>query len=231
MAQSILITLTTAGSDTGPFGLYSNLDGYTVAFESGISRSTLLAGYLSTLVPDAATSIRVKSEGAICSSFIDLDITGTTTTTTTAGPTTSTTSSTSTTEAPVPTTTTTTTAVATVSIDNDIASGVSITSPLGVSGGGVFTVVGGSFPINPGEQVTGRIIPAGTYDLTLNGIRSILGDHRFKIRGSDLVEDCQDMDSDDGGTISLVFSAVQCLDTQSGFNLDVIITAEDGLCS
>lgn len=105
MAQTVLITLTTAGLDTGPFDLYSNADAYAAPFETGISKVALVAGYLSTVVPDAATIIRVKSTSELCPNYIDLTITTTTTTTTTSSTTTTTTTSTSST-----TTTTTTTA-------------------------------------------------------------------------------------------------------------------------
>ena len=80
--MTVLITLTTAGSDSGPFDLYSNLDGYTSAFESGVSKSALLAGYSSALVPDFTTTVRVKSNG-VCTNYVDILLESTTTTTTT----------------------------------------------------------------------------------------------------------------------------------------------------
>lgn len=80
--MTILITLTTAGSDTGPFNLYSDTDGYISAFETGVLKSDLLAGYISYLVPDGTNSIRVMSDGT-CLNFVDISITFTTTTTTT----------------------------------------------------------------------------------------------------------------------------------------------------
>lgn len=85
--MTVLITLTTAGLDSGPFNLYSNIDGYTSAFETGVSRASLLAGYSSALVPDYATIIRVLSTGD-CNNYIDivLDAPASTTTTTTATP-------------------------------------------------------------------------------------------------------------------------------------------------
>jgi hypothetical protein len=90
--MTVLITLTTAGTDSGPFDLYSNLDGFTSAFETGVSKSALLAGYSSALVPDYTTTIRVKSNG-VCLNYIDIILESTTTTTTTiVGPTTTTTS-------------------------------------------------------------------------------------------------------------------------------------------
>jgi hypothetical protein len=80
--MTVLITLTTAGTDSGPFDLYSDLDGYTSAFESGVSKASLLAGYASALVPDYTNIIRVKSNGD-CVNYIDIPLPGYTTTTTT----------------------------------------------------------------------------------------------------------------------------------------------------
>lgn len=90
MAQSIVITLTIAGTDTGPFDLYSNADAYAFPFETNISKAALQAGYLSVVVPDAATIIKVKSKG-VCTNEILLPITGTTTSTTTSSTTSTTT--------------------------------------------------------------------------------------------------------------------------------------------
>ena len=104
--MTVLITLGIAGTDSGPFDLYSNIDGYISAFESGVSRASLIAGYASSLVPDYTVVIRVKSNGEFCTNYVDIpviEIPPTTTSTTTSTPTTtSTTTST-------PTTTTTTT--------------------------------------------------------------------------------------------------------------------------
>lgn len=116
--MNVLITLTTAGADTGPFNLYSNVDNYTTAFDTNISRGILVAGYTSTVVPPGTTAIRVKSAG-VCANYVDITLTvpSTTTTTTTAASTTTTTTAapatttTTTTAAPVVTTTTTTTYV------------------------------------------------------------------------------------------------------------------------
>ena len=106
MPKSAIITLTTAGTSTGPFNLLSDVDSYVTPFESSILRASLIAGYTTNLVPDAATIIRVKSNGA-CTNYIDLiyptpptttttTTTSTTTTTTTGTPTTSTTTTTTT---------------------------------------------------------------------------------------------------------------------------------------
>ena len=79
--MTVLITLTVAGADSGPFNLYSNLDGFTAAFETGVSKASLLAGYPSALVPDYTTTIRVKSDG-VCVNYVDILIESTTSTTT-----------------------------------------------------------------------------------------------------------------------------------------------------
>jgi hypothetical protein len=80
---SALIQLTTAGADTDSFSLLSNVTGYGPAFESGISRASLLAGYTSNLVPAGTTTIRVKSNSVGCSNFVDIVVGGLTTTSTT----------------------------------------------------------------------------------------------------------------------------------------------------
>jgi hypothetical protein len=69
--MTVLITLTTAGANTGPFDLYSDLDNYTIPFATGVPRTSLVAGYSSTVVPDDTTTIRLKSTGN-CSSYVDI---------------------------------------------------------------------------------------------------------------------------------------------------------------
>jgi hypothetical protein len=82
MSQTVIITIAAAGTDTGPFNIYSNTDAYVTAFASGIAKASLLAGYTSSAVPDAATSVRVKSNNDTCTNYVDMVITGSTTTTT-----------------------------------------------------------------------------------------------------------------------------------------------------
>jgi len=97
------------GGDAGPFDLYSDADGYTTPFATGVSALQLQTGYSST-VPDNATSIKVVSVG-ICTNFIILDIDLIPpTTTTTSSSSTSTTTSTSTSTSTSTTTSTTTAA-------------------------------------------------------------------------------------------------------------------------
>ena len=87
--MTVLVTLTLAGIDTGPFDLYSDADGFLVPLAIGISKVALQAGYSLTGVPDGATIIRAQSQG-ICTNFIDMFISGTITTTTSTSSTTST---------------------------------------------------------------------------------------------------------------------------------------------
>ena len=94
--MTVLVTLTLAGTDVGPFNLFSNVDGYTTPLATGVSRAALLAGYSLTGVPDTATVIRAQSTGT-CTNYLDMYLSGGTTTTTTS---TSSTTSTSTTLIP-----------------------------------------------------------------------------------------------------------------------------------
>ncbi len=79
----VTITLTYAGPDTGPFNLYSDIDGFISAFETGVSKAALLAGYTTSLVPNGTTIIRVMSASELCTDFTDIVIGGECTTTTT----------------------------------------------------------------------------------------------------------------------------------------------------
>jgi len=79
---TVTITFTLAGTDVGPFNLYSDADGYTTPFATGISRTALLAGYTSTVVPDGSTTILAMSTGT-CVRDLYMPIVGAPTTTTT----------------------------------------------------------------------------------------------------------------------------------------------------
>jgi hypothetical protein len=99
--MTVTITLTLAGSDTGPFNLYSNLDGYTTAFQTNIAKSTLVAGLTTSLVPDNTTTVLVKSTGA-CNRSLYLNIAGAPIPSTTTTSSTSSTTSTTSTSVPPP---------------------------------------------------------------------------------------------------------------------------------
>jgi len=72
--MTVLITLTTAGTDSGPFNLYSDVGGFAPAFQVGVSRADLLAGYSSAYVPDGTEIIRVMSTGDFCTNYIDIEL-------------------------------------------------------------------------------------------------------------------------------------------------------------
>jgi hypothetical protein len=80
--MTVYIELTTAGADTGPFNLYSNVDLYTSAFEVGVSKIDLTSGYTSNIVPNGTTAIRIKSSGS-CIDYVDIKVDTTTTTSST----------------------------------------------------------------------------------------------------------------------------------------------------
>ena len=92
--MTVLITLTLAGADTGPFSLYSDIDGFLAPFETGVLKSALVSGYTSVVVPDGSTVIRVQSTSS-CTNYVDFPISGITTTTTTSTSTSTTTTTTS----------------------------------------------------------------------------------------------------------------------------------------
>jgi hypothetical protein len=94
--MTVLVTLTLAGTDVGPFNLYSNADGFVAILATGISRAALLAGYSLAGVPDSATVVRAASTGT-CTNYLDMLLSGGTTTTTSS---TSTTTSTTTSVVP-----------------------------------------------------------------------------------------------------------------------------------
>jgi hypothetical protein len=92
MPQTIVITLTIAGTDTGPFDLYECTSAVTCSacpFQTNVSKASLQAGYTAT-VADATTFIKVKSKGT-CTTELILPVTGTPPTTSTTSSTTSTT--------------------------------------------------------------------------------------------------------------------------------------------
>jgi len=66
-----LITINTIGVDTGPFNIYSNIDGFVSAFETNINRTQLLAGFYTDLIPDGTVKIKVVDLGD-CALYIDI---------------------------------------------------------------------------------------------------------------------------------------------------------------
>ena len=71
--MNIYIQLTIAGTDVGPFDLYSNIDSFVTVYGIGISRASLVAGY-NTVVPDGTTQIKLQSTGS-CTNSVIIDVT------------------------------------------------------------------------------------------------------------------------------------------------------------
>ena len=105
-SMNVYIQLISAGTNTGPFNLFSDTDGYVIPFEENISKTKLLIGFTAVLVPDDTTTIKIVSEGE-CTTDIYLSIIPTTTTTTTSTSTTTSTTTSITTSTTTSTTSTT----------------------------------------------------------------------------------------------------------------------------
>ena len=59
------------GSDLTTFNLYSNVTGLTTnPFEIGVTLNQLINGYISSLVPNGTTTIRVQATG-VCNTYVD----------------------------------------------------------------------------------------------------------------------------------------------------------------
>lgn len=83
--MDVTITLTTVGTDQGSlFDFYSDVDGFSSAFETNVALASLLSGYTTALAPNYTTVIRVCGQEASCTNCIDIVPIYTTTTTTTA---------------------------------------------------------------------------------------------------------------------------------------------------
>jgi hypothetical protein len=117
----VVVRLLTAGSDTGPFNLYTNADGFTTPIAVAVLKSRLTTGFTLPSVPLGTTLIRAESLGicennytvAISPGYIGPPTTSTTSTTSTSttlyvGPITSTTTSTTSTSTSTSTSTTST---------------------------------------------------------------------------------------------------------------------------
>ena len=91
--MTVLITLTTIGTDCSLFDIYSNTDGFVSAFETDVPKASLSAGFSSANVPDGTTIIRVKAKG-VCTNYKDITLPAITTTTTSSTSTTTTTTTT-----------------------------------------------------------------------------------------------------------------------------------------
>jgi hypothetical protein len=135
--MTVTITLTTAGIDIGSCNLYSNANGYTTAFATGITRAQLLEGYNSTSVPSGTTIVRIISTGT-CTNSVDIPVFPLTTTTTTSVP------------------------VGYIYVCNNFFSG-QITN---VTVGGM-SILGASFPLNIGDCTSGITPNLGSQEVVI----------------------------------------------------------------
>jgi hypothetical protein len=67
--MQIFVKLNTAGSDTGPFMVYSNLNNYEAPAYGPYTKAQLLTGVTIT-VPDATTDVRIRNNGKCTNSII-----------------------------------------------------------------------------------------------------------------------------------------------------------------
>ena len=72
--DSIIIQASYVGDDAGPFNLFSQVNGFTEAFETGVTKNQLLAGFVSYNVPVGTTVVRVMSTSPECTNYEDVDI-------------------------------------------------------------------------------------------------------------------------------------------------------------
>lgn len=208
---TVSITLTIAGADTGPtFSLYSNVDGYTTAFATGVTKSALQAGYISTAVPDGTTIVRVYSPGT-CQTYVDLNVITSTTTTT------STTSTTTTTTTSTPTTTTTTTTAIPVTTTTTTTAAINYNYRFEITPGGDATMYLNNRPGVPNFTTSYNLVLVNTttYSLASNSIVAGAGKVIQKIEriANDGVTVLQTITP---GTNSFTFSTGQMVMTSAG---------------
>ena len=216
--MTVLITLTTAGTDTGPFNLYSNVDGYVSAFETGVSKAALLAGYSSALVPNGTTIIRIKSTGT-CVNYIDVTVVTTTTTTTTGTPTTTTTT---TSVPPTTTTTTTTSLVSNIFLDMSLSLDTTV-SGISVQGSPASYVSGVPLPNTGGGNTNLNTVEVGGAQTVVITYTCTFGGHKITLIDSLGTVTCQNTSIGSGITMTFINANINNITA-------VQIIAEDGTC-
>jgi hypothetical protein len=72
--MTVLIQANNIGSDAGPFDIFSQVNGYTEAFETGITAAQLIVGFVSYNVPDGTTVVRLLSVNSNCNNHEDIVI-------------------------------------------------------------------------------------------------------------------------------------------------------------
>jgi len=72
--DAIIIQASYVGDDAGPFNLFSQVNGFTQAFETGITKVQLELGFVSYHVPAGTTVVRVMSTSEDCTNYKDIDV-------------------------------------------------------------------------------------------------------------------------------------------------------------
>ena len=68
-----ILQITIIGTDTGPFNIYTDADGYVSPIATDVLRDELLSGYILSNIPNDATELRVVSVGE-CKGVASLNI-------------------------------------------------------------------------------------------------------------------------------------------------------------
>ena len=71
MSFTATISLTAAGANATSFNLYSNVDSYAVPFETNVPKASMLAGFVSSNVPNLTNICRVVAN---CGNSVDMPI-------------------------------------------------------------------------------------------------------------------------------------------------------------
>jgi len=69
-----IIQILIIGADADNFLLFSDVDNYTSAFETNVSRQQLINGFPSDNIPDGTTIIRALSTTVLCDVSIDISV-------------------------------------------------------------------------------------------------------------------------------------------------------------
>lgn len=69
-----IIQILIIGADADNFLLFSDVDNYTSAFETNVSRQQLIDGFPSDNIPDGTTIIRALSTTELCDVSIDISV-------------------------------------------------------------------------------------------------------------------------------------------------------------